>query len=101
MQVLKIDKCLAVGGKGCRLCKSWMKYQDESFQRDTLGIVGSGWGKCMNRTNIILSESELERKDTDEQYTSNVNIKKLPVIGTIVSTSSTFSCSNYEPDYSR
>jgi hypothetical protein len=79
----------SVGGVGCKHCKYWRLYTDETT-RELLG-VGDGCGKCthpalcklaMTKGESVLASHEREK----------VRVMRVPEVSVIVSTASTWVC---------
>lgn len=98
MQTLEISRTFALTNKGCRLCRFWEEYSGEqgNLKKESLGLVGHGWGKCSNSTNCLLAKASLDLDNVNAVHNTK-NSYADTESGVIVSTVDTFECYNFSP----
>lgn len=79
------------GGVGCKFCRYWQKYEQNSELKESLSLVGDNWGKCTNRVNTSLATM---LDETFRCFSSSRD--RLPIIGWIVSSIDTHECQRFK-----
>ena len=89
-----VESLVKVGGKSCRQCKYWSRYN--AAQVETLKLASMEWGRCMNEEN--LSKYRTDSQSFSETYKdrSNVVVEPLSEDFLILSTYENYNCSNYK-----
>jgi hypothetical protein len=81
-----------VGGVGCKHCKYWQEYKDDTTT-ELLGVTGS-WGRCtnpaVNKVAMTKGEAILATHEREK-----IRVIRVPEISTIVSTAATWACPHF------